>query len=144
MIEKKEWLLLAISFSEDYLSPAQLQKSLFLLKQKKPGSVSEDFYNFIPYNYGPFCKEIYSDAESLVSEGLVKFGHPVGERWQGYTITEIGKECVKKFENSVSKEDRDYLAEVVTWARSLSFKQLLSAIYKEYPAYKVNSVFPEL
>ena len=77
MIEKKEWLLLAISFSEGYLSPAQLQKSLFLLKQKKKKSVGKGFYNFIPYNYGPFCKEIYSDAESLVSDGVVKFGHPV-------------------------------------------------------------------
>lgn len=144
-MEKKEWVLLAISCVEkDYLSPVQLQKTLFLLKENKPSAVGKNFYEFIPYNYGPFSKDIYSDTEFLASEGLIKFTMPIGQRWIGYTLTEKGKQQVKTLQKEANKNDLDYLSKIVKWIKGLSFKQLLSAIYKAYPKYKVNSVFPEL
>lgn len=143
-MNKRAWTLLAISFSgNEYLSPAQLQKGLFVFKEKNQKAVGHDFYEFIPYNYGPFCKEIYTDTESLVSESLVKFGHPLGESWKGYLMTEKGKEYLESIKNQIPQEDQDYLAEIINWTRSLTFRQLLRVIYKEFPHYKINSVFSE-
>ena len=34
-----------------------------------------------------------------------------------------------------------YIRAVVQWSQSLSFSNLLRAIYAHYPAYRVNSVF---
>lgn len=143
-MNKKEWTLLAISFADDaYLSPAQLQKSLFLFEHNKPRATGSDFYDFIPYNYGPFSSEIYFDVKSLCEEGLVKLGRPVGQRWIGYCITKEGRAYRDSLKANVPREDHVYLSKIVKWARSLTFRQLLSYIYKKFPQYKVNSVFME-
>lgn len=141
-LNKEEWALVAISYAEEgFLSPAQLQKSLFLLKENKPSAVGKEFYKFKPYNYGPFCKDIYSDTKQLESEGLIKFTRPIGKGWAGYSLTEEGKKRVGELITEAKEEDLKYLSEIVNWVRSISFKQLLTAIYQEYPKYKINSIF---
>jgi len=142
-MNRKDWLLLIVSLAKDnVLSPAQLQKTLFLFKENKPSSVGADFYEFVPYNYGPFCKDIYSDAQDLINEGLIKHFRPLNETWEGYTITDAGKKQINLLK--IPKDDRQYLQNIVDWIKSLSFRELLSVIYKKYPQYKINSVFQEL
>jgi uncharacterized protein YwgA len=144
-MENKDWTLFVISCARrGIISPIQLQKSLFLFKQKKPSSSGSNFYKFIPYNYGPFCREIYTDVDRLISEGLVKYARSEGERWLGYTVTDEGKKHLYSFEKQITNEDRKYLSDIVDWVQALSFRQLLRVIYKEYPEYKINSIFPEL
>jgi len=41
----------------------------------------------------------------------------------------------------LSDEVRKYLDDVVEWTRSLSFTELVKAIYQDYPDMKANSVF---
>lgn len=143
-ITKKDWTLLTISCAEgDYISPAQLQKSLFLLSKMKPQAVNTDYYNFIPYNYGPFSQEIYSDIDELVNEGLVITGHPEGERWLGYAITSKGSEYARSLREKATDEDYNYLYRVVNWARNVSFQELIRTIYHRFPEFKANSVFQE-
>jgi len=144
-MKREDWALLAINSAEEvFLSPVQLQKTLFLLAKKKPSAIGKGFYKFIPYNYGPFCKDIYLDTERLATEGLLRFHKPIGQRWIGYVLTEKGKRYVQTLKNKVKKEDLNYLFLLINWIKKLSFKQLLSIIYKEYPKYRINSVFPEL
>ena len=96
-MNRKDWALFAISYAgEGHLSPAQLQKSLFLLGENKKSAVRKDFYKFAPYNYGPFCKDIYSDTGSLEADGLIKFSRPIGRSWVGYSLTGEGKKRIKE------------------------------------------------
>lgn len=141
-MERNAWILLALScVGDEDLSPVQLQKSLFLLKENKPFAVGKRFYDFIPYNYGPFSRDIYIDAEKLIEDGLIRFTRVLGRRWMSYSLTGGGKEYVKGFIDDVSKKDLRYLYEIVSWIRKLTFRQLISVIYSKYPKYKVNSVF---
>ena len=141
---RRDWILLAIHYVDGVrLSPVQLQKSLFLLGEKKPSAVGGGFYNFVPYNYGPFCRDIYSDTESLALEGLITFGSYAGQGWKGYSLTDEGREHVEALMGKARPEDLKYFSEVVQWVRKLSFKQLLSAIYEAYPGFKTKSVFAE-
>jgi hypothetical protein len=73
-LRKKEWTLVVIVLAGGRpLSPVQLQKSVVLVGELLPNNVlPEDFYVFEPYNYGPFCPEVYADAEKLAEEGLVQ------------------------------------------------------------------------
>ena len=73
-LQRKDWTLLAIALAGGLpLSPAQLQKAVFLFGEQMPKDVlPEDFYDFQPYNYGPFCRDVYTDAEELAAEGLVE------------------------------------------------------------------------
>ena len=71
-MEKRDWLLLALAAAKTKgLTPVQIQKSLFLFGENMSGIGGSRFYKFVPYNYGPFDKRIYSDAEALETEGLV-------------------------------------------------------------------------
>lgn len=141
-MDNKAWTLLAIAAAEGQpLTPVQLQKSLFLLGRNAPKSVGDDFYRFSPYNYGPFCQRVYSDAEILAATGLVRIDRPVGRSWVEYAITDAGMLRASEIRKSVSVEVVSYLQNVVAWCKSLSFQELVSAIYEAYPEQRANSVF---
>lgn len=143
-MDRKDIVLLVIeSASDEGLSPLQLQKSIFIIGQSQLTGLPSDFYTFRPYNYGPFCEEIYKDSDTLVEEGMV-FNVPIaGQSWSKYVITPKGQtrsEEIKK-ENNIGLVD--YINDTVQWVSSLTFSELLRAIYAKYPAYSVNSVFQE-
>jgi hypothetical protein len=142
-MQREDWTLVAISSAGgDALTPVQLQKSLFLLGKGLPDEVGDGFYSFSPYNYGPFCGEIYADAEKLASEGFVRIEREVGRTWAEYAPTSAG---LKRAEHlrKLAPRASGYLKEIVEWTRGLTFEQLVSAIYAAYPDQKVNSIFRE-
>ena len=64
-------LLKIITAAEgDPISPVQLQKIAFLVGQECAEFVPNSYYKFVPYDYGPFCIEIYRDAKELERAGL--------------------------------------------------------------------------
>ena len=140
-LTKRDWTLLAISAADgEPLSPVQLQKALFLLGKMKPYSVSRSFYDFTPYNYGPFDAAIYHDAETLAGDGLVAIQPSRQGKWVQYAGTAKGMLIAKTLE-AADPGAADYLRRAVAWVRSLSFQDLVKAIYAHYPEYKANSVF---
>lgn len=135
--------MLAVRYGKNgTLSPVRLQKSLFLLGKKSPNEVGNDFYRFEPYDYGPFDKDVYSDAEVLAKRGfLIK--QQMGPTWAGYSITPEGMKYVEGLEEKASPTAKEHLRRVVEWAQGLTFSQLLTAIYQAFPEFKKNSVFQE-
>jgi len=138
---KKDWVLLLINFAgEKGLSPLKLQKSVFLLSKNLHEDLSKDFYNFIPYNYGPFSKEIYTDIDILDSEGLIKILEFKDRKWPEYHITSKGVKKSEKLILHLDDKTKKYLEKLVNWVNSLSFLELIHIIYSNYPEYKANSV----
>lgn len=138
--DKQKWTLITLLKAKSKgLTPAQLQKTLFLLQKAFPKKL-KDFYHFKPYNYGPFDIQVYINAEKLASEGLINL-YPVKNGWSIYSITKTGEEVAKQVERQLDKPLIEYLDKVVKWAQSLTFQELISSIYKKYPEYKINSVF---
>jgi len=141
-MERKNWTLLVINAAGfNGLSPVQLQKSLFLISKNLSSIVGSSFYNFEPYDYGPFDANVYADARLLVQEGLVRMNRVSGQNWVYYTITPEGAEAARRVESTISPEAAEYVHKVVAWVRQLSFVDLITAIYRAYPEYQVNSVF---
>lgn len=141
-LNRKHWTLLALASAEGRpLSPVQLQKSLFLLGREMAGDVGPDYYQFEPYNYGPFDLEVYRDAERLAREGLVAIDTNSYLRYNEYRATPRGLEVAVELIAQAPTRAADYLRRVVEWARGLGFAELVSAIYSQYPEMRVNSVF---
>jgi hypothetical protein len=140
---RRKWVLLALSLAEGQpLSPVQLQKTIFLFGELLPkGAVPNDFYEFVPDNYGPFCGEVYDDARWLAREGLASVGKFPGADYQQYAATERGIVEGRKFSRTLPNPVREYSKKLAAWVREQSFKSLVSAIYQQFPKYKVNSVF---
>jgi uncharacterized protein YwgA len=139
----KDWTLLVIAARKGKMvQPVQLQKSLFLLKKNLslPQLQVSRFYQFEPYDYGPFCSKIYADAENLCEEGLV---HIDRVSYRLYSATEDGLAAAARLKRALTDEAKDYLSKVVEWTCALSFNDLVSAIYRAYPDMKKNSIFQE-
>ncbi len=133
---------MALACSPDgELTPAQMQKSLFLMSAEMSEFVGDDFYEFVPHNYGPFALAIYTDIDELAKEGNILLGSTANRRWPTYTLTMNGH---KEGKNSLRKTPQPatrYLRNVVKWVKSISFFDMLQAIYAKYPEYAANSVF---
>ena len=142
-MDRRHWALLAIDEAgTGGLSPVQLQKVLFLIGRNLPSEVGYLYYDFVPYNYGPFDARVYSDAQSFVNSDLVQMVQIPGRNWAYYTVTPAGHDLAEYVRVSeVSARASQYITTVVKWVQSLTFAQLLSAIYKAYPEYKAKSVF---
>ena len=133
-----DWILLALYVAgKNSLQPVQLQKSLFIMGEKRhPGG---EFYHFEPYHYGPFSRQIYDDADALARDGWITIV-PEARNLRRYDLTPRGwlraQELLQKY-----KPDHETLKAYTRWVQSLGFRQLVSAIYEHFPQYKANSVF---
>src|SRR6266498_4159295 len=143
MMDRRHWALMVIDEAGPAgLSPVQLQKVLFLIGKNLPDEVGDSYYEFVPYNYGPFDQRVYSDAESLIYSDLVQSVQVSGKNWATYVVTPQGHDVAQYVRQSeVSQRMSQYITTVVKWVQSLSFAQLLTAIYRAYPEYKAKSVF---
>jgi hypothetical protein len=139
---KSDWMLLAITAAgAKGLSPVQLQKTLFLLGKEMPEAVGSDWYAFEPYNYGPFDRRVYEDAESLARKGEVEITQRAGENWNRFTPTRDGEVTASWRVREAPPGAVDYLNRLVEWVQQQTFQKLVSTIYAKYPEMRANSVF---
>lgn len=67
--------------------------------------------------------------------------HFTGRSWKLYAVTPAGLAKAARSKEKANKQGVAYLEKVVDWVSSMSFPQLVRAIYAKYPEYKANSVF---
>ncbi len=138
MTNAQKYLLAALAAAPGgVLSPVQAQKALFVLGQEASSQVGEDFYKFVPYSYGPFCKSVYDDIAAFEAAGLVMIDNSSKPSRYILTKTGLDKHNAVKLPEPLAT----YLSDVVGWVANQSFSQLLNSIYTKYPDYAVNSVF---
>lgn len=139
---REDWPLIVLSLASDgVLTPVEMQKALFLIKQEAGKLVKGAFYNFVPYNYGPFDQLIYRDVDALVVEGCIALEVADHQRWSFYVITKKGEQRAATLHQQIDPRLRNYAAKAVAWVKSMPFPNLLREIYKKYPDYAANSVF---
>lgn len=125
----------------DALTPVQIQKALFLAEDKVDDAFRKGSrYHFVPYDYGPFDRQVYTDAQALAREGLVEIGTSA-RGWNTYAATDDGVQRGRKLRDQLSRDQRDMLANILGLVRRLSFTELVSAIYRKYPHMRARSVF---
>ena len=139
---RQTWLLHALhSAGAKGLTPVQVQKALFLLERRRPDSVKGGFYRFRPYHYGPFDADVYRDAEELARDNLSVISTSSTGRTRVYQITPDGTAKAECDAAQLDDAGRKYLMDVVAWAQSVSFAELVSAVYAAYPETRVKSIF---
>jgi hypothetical protein len=114
----------SIASSRRGLTPAQLQKSLYLLGEAFPTELGPDFYKFRSINAGHFSQQIYTDAEVLAKQGLVLIEVSEQEGWQHYSATTAGIIRARVLEDGLNPLVLQRLRRIVEWARNRSFNQL--------------------
>lgn len=135
---KKDWILLAL---DKYpLDRIHVMKILFLLWYRSGRKIS-DYFQFIPYLYGPCSFEVYTVLESLLNEGHISQPPHQTPKWVHYYLTEKGKELAEQLTRKVSSENLTAIGLIADEVAPLSFYDLLRKVYKEAPEFAVNSIF---
>ena len=122
--------------------PVRIQKLLFLIDREAGDHVDGPHFDFRPYLYGPFDKAVFDELDALRHAGEVDI-QGTG-RYRAYISTESGHARGTAALNELAEPVRRYVAETARWVLSLSFGELLSAIYRRYPDMAVNSIVPEV
>ena len=142
-LSRDEIALVVLSIAEGAaFTPVQIQKAIFLASEKVSDGFRRDSrYNFQPYDYGPFDSQVYSDVDGLWKRGLAQINQEPGSRWRTYSATEGGIAEGRRLAGQLTEEQRVVLGRIVNLVRSLSFNDLVSAIYRAYPGMRERSVF---
>jgi uncharacterized protein len=140
---RRDWLLLALADAgEQGHSPAQIQKTMFVFWKGTERVLSpQEFYNFVPHNYGPFDAAIYQDIEMLAMVGLSEIVRSPSPGGRIYRVTQLGLQHSEQLRLELPGDAVRYLAEAVTWVKSKSFVDLVRTIYQNWPEYRENSIF---
>ena len=122
------------------LTPVQVQKLFFVLDEEEfPDS---PYFDFKPYDYGPFDPNVYREIENLGCRGLAEVSLSQ-HNYRTYRLTEEGHEKGVLALKQMSESTRDYINRLVEWILPLGFGDIVSSIYEAYPKTKENSVFLE-
>ncbi len=178
---KKDILLLLLyspgvgtSFNEPIVGRTRLVKMLFLfwkecLKQFKRGLAitEENFYEFFPWNFGPFSKEVYNDLMFFLLRGFIESEDSESEllpeaaaewmEWmkmsspeaddegiteydeQSYKLSERGEKFAKELYESLNKEQRKILRTFKGKLVRTPLKAILKYVYEKYPDFTERS-----
>ncbi|MEE9465711.1 MAG: hypothetical protein V3W14_09105 [Candidatus Neomarinimicrobiota bacterium] len=139
----KEQLVLAVLATADggSFEPVQIQKLLFLIDERLSRSLGRKYFHFKPYDYGPFDSAVYRVLERLETQGHVEIYPGDGATRRQYRASNSGKDIGDEYLRSLPGKLDEKIVELSRFVRSLSFSDLISAIYNEFPKMRVNSVF---
>ena len=141
-MEKDEMILAAMAPEKgSSFTPVQIQKLMFLIDEELAEDLGGKLFKFKPYNYGPFDRELYYLLDALVESRDVELVSVLGQQWSKFRATDKGQAKGIRTLEQLDPWVRKAIKVYSDWVRSLSFTQLISAIYKKYPDMKANSVF---
>lgn len=138
---RSDFVLAALASAGDArFQPVHAQKLFFLLDDRVGPRVGGKYFDFRPYDYGPFDREVYDELNELCSLEEVA----VDRDWKGlrtYRVTPEGAKRGRSLLSTMADDVQDSITKYAVWVTGQSFASLVSAIYAAYPAMKVNSVF---
>jgi uncharacterized protein (DUF488 family) len=119
------------------LSPTVFVKLVFLLRHETGLERDPSFYDFVPYNFGPFSFTLYWDLGSL--------------RQNGYVTTEEERIALCGRTLDLSEKEAEELpssiqtavADVLSRYGRMNQKALIRDVYSRYPWFALNSKLPE-
>ncbi|MDK2864883.1 MAG: type restriction enzyme subunit [Thermotogota bacterium] len=139
--ERQAVLLATLYYYQNIIrKPAMVtvaMKSAFLLQQEAGLNLD---YNFIPYKYGPFSKEVYEDIEELERNFLVERMKPKKD----IEMTEIRlidefKDWTERIIDNLPQKIKDAIKTYVEKYGKMELNELLDYVYAKYPEYAVKS-----
>jgi type I restriction enzyme, S subunit len=112
-----------------------LMKYAFLFQMEGDGQ--RRLYHFIPYQYGPFAKQVYEDLSGLVQNGVVRMENDQDQEKTRITLVDTDK--ADEMLANIPEDVKVDLASIVETYGSLNHRDLLKVVSKKYPAYAKKS-----
>ncbi len=130
MLKRQRIILSLIQKSGGKISRLEIMKLAFLLSREGESRILENFYQFLPYKFGPYSFNMIHELDSLKSNGFIK---DISK--QELSITQIAKSELENLEGSVVSD----INRINRIYGKLSVSKLIDAVYSNYPWYTVLS-----
>ena len=114
---------------------------MFLLSQMAKQYVGNEFYEFQPYLYGPYSRQLAADLDRLVKSGEIVANYTPGDRRVEYLLAPEGFRRATEIKADTDPKAVAAVERTVEWVKAQTFSSLLASIYKSYPEYATRSIF---
>lgn len=134
MLKRQRVLLHLLKRADKPLTRIELTKWCFLLRHEMPSQGGASFFDFIPYQYGPFSFSMYQELDKLVTQSYIETPDD-----KAVALTTLG-DSAATIPPSVAQD----IDSLVDRFRNVSTNRLLDYVYDRFPQYTVNSVRKQL
>lgn len=121
----------------------RLQKMVFRVQQELPSAIDGSGFRFVPYDYGPFSRELAETITELVAAGKLREAQQTlenGERVKyEYELTPAGRATVNEALRRRDANPLRFVERVKREYNRMALPAVLDEIYSEYPEYATES-----
>lgn len=130
MLKRQRILLHLLKRADKPLTRIELTKWCFLLRHEMPSQGGPSFFDFVPYQYGPFSFSMYQELDKLAAQSFIETPDD-----KSVVLTPLG-ESEASSPSGVAQD----VEVLVTRFRGMSTNRLLDYVYDRFPEFTVNSV----
>lgn len=122
------------------LDRIRIQKGIFLLTQRGPSSWQE-LYNYRPYNWGPYSRDLSDDLKHLIASDVLSLTYGGSTPYGRYRLTVAGEEVGEILWNRIQPTEDAFIKSVRSYVTNRDFNSLLREVYGAYPDFATKSVW---
>ncbi|MFZ5622981.1 MAG: DUF488 family protein [Gemmatimonadota bacterium] len=138
MLTRQKTVLSLLTQAGRPLSPTVFMKLVFLLRQETDLERVRSFYDFVPYNFGPFSFTLYWDLGSLRQNGYVT---PEEER---VALCGRTRDLAEREAEELPSSIRTAVADILERYGRMNQRALIRDVYSRYPWYATKSELTDL
>ena len=134
MLRRQRTILKLLTAAAPGISPTQLQKFVFLMREETFLRQDAAFYDFLPYKYGPYSFAAQHEIEALTNCGYIELS--------GTSLSATPLGTIEA--NRVHSDTVRATGVILSKYGGKPLKDLLKDVYARYPWYAVKSELAEL
>ena len=135
MLTRQKVLLQFLEFADRSVQQIELMKWCFLLRHQSPSKGGSAFYDFVPYQRGPFSFTLYQEIHKLEDLNYIDNDGPYAWRLNPELATSL-----PPIDASVRREVERLFRNFADYTTA----DLIDYVYSKYPYYTVNSELQRL
>ncbi|HRS72630.1 MAG TPA: DUF488 family protein [Anaerohalosphaeraceae bacterium] len=134
MLSRQKCILYMLQLAQRPISHLEMVKWCFLLATETPSKGGDSFYQFVPYQYGPFSFGLFQEMNKLSEEGLVKLSDK--KSWSAIGIYDCA--------GDLKSQLRHDIFDIVKSYGKCKVDAVIEHIYSKYPYFTMNSRIKKL
>ena len=106
------------------LDRIRMQKAVFLAERRGPVEW-RNVYQFEPYDWGPFSRDLSEDLRSMIQDGRLQLMEKQPGRYPAFATSDLGEAEAREFLEATEPNYVAFLRQVRLFVSTRSFGQLL-------------------
>ncbi len=130
MLHRQRLILSMLADAGGEATHLEVTKWAFLTRMETATAGGSSFYQFVPYQYGPFSFGLFQEVAAMTRDGLIE--EVPSSRWR---LTEAGRADARRAESGPAAAGRSIVKKFV----GKPSKELIDHVYGRHPWFTINS-----